>query len=1270
MPFCLRLLGGFELYRNETQLHIASVKQRCLIASLALAMPGRCNRDDLAEKLWGWRHDGSAKQSLRTALTHLRKQFTPDQPLVAHHEEVGLNPEQMTVDALQFQTLLGADDPQSLQAAAQLYRGDFLDGLRVREGDIERWISDQRGWYRSRAQEVLVKLSALALAASDFDRAIDAARRAVQLDDLAEESHRALLNALIAGNRRGEAMRHARSMLDLFESALSVTPSAETMAVIDKIRLEPETRERPAEPEMPAPVADSPINAAAEPAPAAGKQGLIEQSLIVALSYEIAGVASLAANGTDAEGLAEVVDDLTRILMSVAGEWFGVANALGPEHGTIFFGVEGQTEDYASDALTAAIDLGEAISNYRSARHPEHRFALKAALDDGVALVITSETVRIVGAPELRARVALKKLAEPAIVITESLRGHISGYFRLQPYPGQEKKEGGIHDTLWTLVAPKRQPDRFHAMRRRILPLVGRRSELEMLTGRWADACAGNGQVAILRGESGIGKSRLVHDLRGRLKAAGARLWALQCNPNGRQTPFAPLLNMFAGPRRKRDRPEQLFVRAMRRLGLEQTESITQLGTTAGIISLASPAPAALPVKEALRLTRRAIGEIVGALASKGPACLIVEDIHWADASTLAELEALGRWIEDKPILIVATTRDDALRAMTSEGNTLDLTLRRLDRSEAAALATAMWEMAADERPSAEQIASIAGLSDGIPLFLEEMVLWRIRSGQHIGASPPLRTDEADNQAVPLTNLLISRINALGQARILAQIAAVIGQSFDFSTLREVAQNMLPEETLPELASLLVDQHILRQTWPLPEAEYEFRHTLLREAAYSSLRDTDRRVLHERVFRRLEREQAAGTPVNHADLAWHAERAGNFREAADIMTRWGRESAARSAISEARSALARALRLTDNVDEIDARSRLQLDIIAAYGPLVISHAGPRDEQAKQLYARGVDIARQRPAAERVDWFPVFWGWWYTGSDFRAMHDRALRVQEMLADVDDPEIVLQINHCIWAIDFNLGRHRETLEAIEKGLACYDDDRARLNRALFGGHDAKVCGLGQKALSLWLTGRTVESDRALLEMMEFVDRIGHLASKAHSLDTEAVSAFYRDDHERLAEVAARMDRFASEHEMDFLAGLAMLFGGWAEAQQHDLADGLLRLQRGLDTLKQLGSVVDLPIYLDMQATLLARAGKIREAFEVVSEAIAEAEQSGHAYWLAELYRRRAELRSQLRADAGEVAADLKASLTEAREQGALALVRRSEQSAREIGLAVET
>ena len=133
-----------------------------------------------------------------------------------------------------------------------------------------------------------------------------------------------------------------------------------------------------------------------------------------------------------------------------------------------------------------------------------------------------------------------------------------------------------------------------------------------------------------------------------------------------------------------------------------------------------------------------------------------------------------------------------------------------------------------------------------------------------------------------------------------------------------------------------------------------------------------------------------------------------------------------------------------------------------------------------------------------------------------MHDRAMRVQEMLSGIDDPEITLQIKHCIWAIDFNLGRHRETLDAIEAGLALYDEELAKTHRALFGGHDAKVCGLGQKALSLWLTGSTEASDSALAEMIRFVDSTGHTASKAHSFDTEAVSAFYREDFDRLAEV----------------------------------------------------------------------------------------------------------------------------------------------------------
>ena len=230
-------------------------------------------------------------------------------------------------------------------------------------------------------------------------------------------------------------------------------------------------------------------------------------------------------------------------------------------------------------------------------------------------------------------------------------------------------------------------------------------------------------------------------------------------------------------------------------------------------------------------------------------------------------------------------------------------------------------------------------------------------------------------------------------------------------------------------------------------------------------------------------------------------------------------------------------------------------------------------------------------------------------------------------------------------------------------------AKTNRALFGGHDAKVCGLGQKALALWLTGSTEASDSALAEMIRFVDNIGHTASKAHSLDTEAVSAFYREDFDRLAEVSERMGDLQPQTDLSSLTGLSQLFGGWAKASQGDIAGGHALFDSGLATLKQLGSIADLPLYLDMQAKILGLEGKLPTALEVVTEAIAEAEAAGHAYWLAELRRRRAVLLAEARGDQDLVVADLRLAMTLATQQGAAALLERARRSAESLGLVVE-
>ena len=276
---------------------------------------------------------------------------------------------------------------------------------------------------------------------------------------------------------------------------------------------------------------------------------------------------------------------------------------------------------------------------------------------------------------------------------------------------------------------------------------------------------------------------------------------------------------------------------------------------------------------------------------------------------------------------------------------------------------------------------------------------------------------------------------------------------------------------------------------------------------------------------------------------------------------------------------------------------------------------------------------------------------------------------MLAEAEDPEIQLQVNHCIWAIDFNLGHHRETQDAVKAGLALYDEQSAKTSRMLFGGHDAKVCGLGQLALSLWLTGQSKASNAALTKMVAFVDRISHVPSKAHSLDTEAVSAFYRDDYGRLIEISERMANFAKTHEMQSLSGLSLLFGGWARAHGESLTSGHTMFREGLSLLQNLGAVADLPIYLYMHATLLGLADKYESAIEVTNDAIEKARETGHAYWLAELYRRRAVLHARGNTTTEPIVADLRSAVEIAESQGATALLRRARHSIQELGVVVE-
>ena len=261
-------------------------------------------------------------------------------------------------------------------------------------------------------------------------------------------------------------------------------------------------------------------------------------------------------------------------------------------------------------------------------------------------------------------------------------------------------------------------------------------------------------------------------------------------------------------------------------------------------------------------------------------------------------------------------------------------------------------------------------------------------------------------------------------------------------------------------------------------------------------------------------------------------------------------------------------------------------------------------------------------------------------------------------VNDEEVRLQSLHCAWATSFHGGRHDFCLDCVDRGLALYDPGRADRNRARYGGHDARVCGLGERALSLWFLDDPDGSEAAIADCLAWGETIDHVGSLFHALDYAVVLNRYREDHAAVLHFANRMEAIAAEHAMPGGRAKALLFGGWAEAMAHDPERGMRRFQEGYDLQRRIGTEENLPIYSDMRAAILARTGRHAEAMRLMEDAIAKSQAVGQLFWLAELYRTRASLARALGQPGEMVRLDLVRARDTAREQGAIALVRRAE------------
>jgi class 3 adenylate cyclase/predicted ATPase len=976
-------------------------------------------------------------------------------------------------------------------------------------------------------------------------------------------------------------------------------------------------------------------------------------------------VGSTAISGRfDPEDLRKLVRTYQTTCVTVIERFAGhVAQFLG-DGILAYFGYPTAYEDDAERAVRAGLGILEAVE--RLGPVPVAGSSIQLAVRVGIAtgLVVAgepmgthpSEDSGIIGeTPNLAAR--LQALAGPnSVVIAGETHRLLGNRFACEDLGSHELKGFARTVRVWRVIQPNETLSRFQAAQRADLtPLIGREEELEILTRRWEQARTGKGQVVLLAGEPGIGKSRIAQALCERVLSDLGRVLLFQCSPHRTSSALYPVitqLKRLAGFERE-DSDAQRLAKIETLLAQSGQSVEASASLLAALLSLRPDNHhAALDVSPRRRreLTLAALQGLIEGLATERGVLLLFEDVHWIDPTSAEWLDIEVQRAADLRVLVVVTFRPTYGPTWTSLPH---VTLRVLNRLSPLQATEVVRQVAGGKSLPREVHDQIIAKTDGIPLFIEELTKTVLESGllqEHAdrytlqGALPP--------RAIPATlhDSLIARLDQLPSGRQVAQIGSAIGRQFSYELLAAVA-SMTDQELQATLDDLVKAELVFPHGTP-PDVTYVFKHALVQDAAYESLLLARRQVLHARIVEVLETRFPDTAEASPEILAHHCTEARLMDRALHYWLAAGQRASQRSANLEAISHLTRGLDLVSGLPDTPERRRQELQLVLALGPVLINTRGPRTREVAHTYSRALELCSQLP--ESPQHFAALWGSWRISEHFETKHERAEKLLALAERLGDAGLRLQAHHCLWASLFHLGQHEACREHVDRGLRLYEAGDYRTHGSTYGGHDPKVCGLGERAFALWLLGFPDESLATSREAMAWARRLGHAGSLVHALDMKLLLHRYRRDAQTVRVQAEELIAHSDHHGFSVHEAKGKVFLGWALAELGQTAQGIEYMRQGLEAQKAIGGREDFPILFDMLALTYAAAGQAQLGLDSLDEALAESQRTGLRYWLAELRRSRGEVLMIVSPEhEADAEVEFERALTLAREQQARSL-----------------
>lgn len=807
----MSVLGGFELYSHAgTPIQLPPKKARALLAYLALTEPRPQPRDKLAALLWEDSSDSQARTSLRQALSAIRRSLEAAEALLdADAETVWLKRDGLLIDAEQFQQCAAAASVERLREAVELYRGSLLDGFDIRAPAFEDWLRAERERLRNLAVGALSALVEHQMRAANHGEALLQASRLLALDPLREEAHRAVMRIYAAQGRHAQAIEQYRRCREALRLDLGVNPGPETERLYRDILEQRRAPVSPAREEVPPP-------SAAEAAPPAQTDSRPRLRHAQVLLVDIDGFTTLAGE-TDPEDLHEFLTRYRQMVRARVQEEGGTVTNYIQARVMAVFGVPVAYGNDAERAVRAALAVRDEVP--RLANPSSAPLQVRLGVASGAVLASRDET-------------GLTITGEPVSVAARIMESAYAGELRLAADVREALGERLIAEPVTDAEVPAlRKPLQLWralgldagAARRGIF--VGRQAELRQLEDLLA-ACAASrtGRAVLIRGEPGIGKSRLVEELARRASQSGFGTHVV-VNLEFGSTPNRPIVQVarsLLGIPPRADAETLSF--ALRRAGEDRIVAPDLWQCLAELLD-AVPVGGARRAEETgesmarVRGRHNVLSTLVAVASKAKPLLVAVEDVHWADPITLDYLATIASAARSAPVALVMTARAEsdpigsAWRAASGGCPLTTIDLGPLTETEA-------MELAAQLAPDPEFARNCVARASGHPLFLDQL----LRAGSASGALPG-----------SLQSLVLARLDRLAlRDRDALQAAAVLGQRFPVEALFHVLGD---EGYAPDR---LVEQGLLR-----PDAsDYVFMHSLIQEAVYGSILKSHRFDLH------------------------------------------------------------------------------------------------------------------------------------------------------------------------------------------------------------------------------------------------------------------------------------------------------------------------------------------------------------------------------------------------------------------------------------------